>query len=157
MSSAAPLSEQSFPADASSATAESLRTAPRPQRILACVLCQQRKLRCDHRVPSCSNCAKTGAQCVPAKPAARQRRRRFPERELLERLRNYEGLLRQNDINFEPLHGDQASSREEGRGGTAPNDSHAKDADENAGQTPSEESATKSESVVYGPKSGLPM
>lgn len=34
----------------------------------------------------------------------RQRRRRFPERELLERLRHYEDLLRQHKIDFEPLH-----------------------------------------------------
>ena len=41
---------------------------------------------------------------MPATLATRQRRRRFPERELLERLRRYEDLLRQNNIKFEPLH-----------------------------------------------------
>ena len=42
----------------------------------------------------------------------RRRRRRFPERELLERLRKYEGLLRQNSITFEPLHKDLARDKE---------------------------------------------
>ncbi|GAB7341206.1 hypothetical protein MBLNU457_7493t1 [Dothideomycetes sp. NU457] len=61
-------------------------TAPQPQRVLACVLCQQRKIRCDPTL------------------ATRQRRRRFAERDLLERLRHYESLLRSNEVPFEPLH-----------------------------------------------------
>jgi hypothetical protein len=40
---------------------------------------------------------------VPSTLAPRRRRRRFPEQELLNRLRKYEDLLRQNDIEFEPL------------------------------------------------------
>ena len=35
--------------------------------------------------------------------ATRRRTRKFPERELLERLRKYEELLRRNNIKFEPL------------------------------------------------------
>jgi hypothetical protein len=73
------------------------------QRTLACVLCQQRKVKCDRKFP-CANCLKFKAQCVPAALNARQRKRRFPERELLERIRKYEHLLRQNKITFEPLH-----------------------------------------------------
>jgi hypothetical protein len=49
---------------------------------------------------------------VPATLAPRRRRRRFPERELLERLRKYEDLLRQNNIKFEPLHKDLAAEKE---------------------------------------------
>jgi hypothetical protein len=49
---------------------------------------------------------------VPATLTPRGRRkRRFPERELLERLRKYEDLLRQNNINFEPLHNDPAAGK----------------------------------------------
>ncbi|KAF2501908.1 hypothetical protein BU16DRAFT_522789 [Lophium mytilinum] len=81
----------------------SSRVAAKSQRVLACVLCQQRKVKCNRKFP-CTNCEKAGAQCVPATLAPRHRRRRFPERELLERLRDYEGLLRQNNIKFEPLH-----------------------------------------------------
>lgn len=50
-------------------------------------------------------------QCIPASPI--QRRRRFPERELLERLRHYEGLLRQHNIKFNPLHGDTPAAKRE--------------------------------------------
>ena len=79
-------------------------TTPRPRRVLACVLCQKRKVKCDRRFP-CANCLRVGVQCVPAIAlTTRQRRRRFSERELLERLQDYEKLLRQNDIDFEPLH-----------------------------------------------------
>lgn len=77
----------------------------RSQRILACVLCQQRKVKCDRKFP-CVHCVRAGVDCVPAALLPRQRRRRFPERELLERLRHYETLLRQNNINFRPLHPD---------------------------------------------------
>ncbi|THC87962.1 hypothetical protein EYZ11_012595 [Aspergillus tanneri] len=68
---------------------------------MACILCQQRKVRCDREFP-CVNCMRAGVQCVPA--VARPRRRRFPERELLERVRRYESLLREHHILFEPLH-----------------------------------------------------
>ncbi|POR36621.1 Putative transcriptional regulatory protein [Tolypocladium paradoxum] len=87
--------EHSIPARSPSQPASS-------QRVLACVLCQQRKVKCDRGFP-CANCIKHQAQCVPARQT-RRRRRRFPERELLDRLRKYEGLLRQNNVKFEPLH-----------------------------------------------------
>jgi ribosomal protein L13E len=77
--------------------------ATKPQRVLACVLCQQRKVRCDRKFP-CANCTKAEVQCQSAALLARQRRRRFPEKELLERVREYEELLRRNHIRFEPLH-----------------------------------------------------
>lgn len=85
----------------------SLQDAPQPrpskhQRVLACTLCQQRKVKCDRRLP-CANCVKSRTQCVPATLAPRQRRRRYPERALLDRLRGYEALLRQNDIPFDSL------------------------------------------------------
>lgn len=84
----------------------------KPQRVLACVRCQQRKVKCDRRFP-CANCNTSRAQCVPATLTPRgRRRRRFPERELLERLRKYEDLLRQNNIKFEPLHKDPAGEKE---------------------------------------------
>ena len=75
----------------------------RPQRVLACTLCSQRKVKCDRKFP-CANCTKVGAQCIPAALVPRQRKRRFPERELLDRLQRYEGLLRQHDVKFEPIH-----------------------------------------------------
>lgn len=80
------------------------KVAMTTQRILACVLCQQRKIKCSRRFP-CTNCTKIGTDCVPAKRVEpRERRRRFPERELLLRIRHYEGLLRENSVEFKPLH-----------------------------------------------------
>lgn len=82
----------------------------KPQRVLACVLCQQRKVKCDRKFP-CANCIKFRTQCVPATLVRPRRRRRFPERALLERLRDYEALLRQNNITFEPLPEDSAGEK----------------------------------------------
>jgi len=83
-------------------------TSPSPQpskgqRVLACTLCQQRKVKCNRQFP-CANCIKSRSQCVPAILVPRQRKRRFTERTLLDRLRKYEDLLRQNHVSFEPLH-----------------------------------------------------
>jgi len=71
------------------------------KRVFSCVLCQERKIKCDRNSP-CGQCIKANVQCVSF--ASRQRRRRFPERELLERISRYEGLLKENDISFDPLH-----------------------------------------------------
>ena len=115
MATVIPSSEQSHAASPN--TVASSQATAKPQRVLACLLCQQRKIKCDRKFP-CGNCNKTSAQCVPATLAPRQRRRRFPERELLERLRRYEGLLRENNIDFEPLHsstGGTSSFRQDGK------------------------------------------
>jgi len=117
--SAAPMSTVMPTSELSTSTLDMSPLAPslssqlsKPQRVLACVRCQQRKIKCDRRFP-CANCNTSHAQCVPATltPSGR-RRRRFPERELLERLRKYEDLLRQNNIKFEPLHKDLAGEKE---------------------------------------------
>lgn len=47
---------------------------------------------------------KARVECVIVTAAPRRRRRRFPERDLLDRLNKYEGLLRHQGVNFEPLH-----------------------------------------------------
>lgn len=84
-------------------TPSSSLQSSRKQRILSCVLCQQRKVKCERKFP-CANCVRFHVQCVPATTVQRPRRRRFPEHDLLDRLRKYEDLLRQNKIEFEPLH-----------------------------------------------------
>ncbi|KAK4246073.1 hypothetical protein C7999DRAFT_42465 [Corynascus novoguineensis] len=74
-----------------------------------------------------------GARCVPAALVPRQRRRRFPERELLERIRQYEALLRQHAIPFQPLHpetsitvaAEGASSPSDGRTPETPRTLHS--------------------------------
>lgn len=72
-------------------------------RVLACVLCQQRKVKCDRQFP-CANCVKSRVQCVPSTLTQRKRKRKFGDRELLDHLRKYEDLLREHNIPFEPLH-----------------------------------------------------
>jgi Fungal Zn(2)-Cys(6) binuclear cluster domain len=88
---------QSTPAPASGSV--------RPKRVLACTICQQKKLGCDRKFP-CSNCIRSRQRCVQATLAPRRQRRKFPKRELLDRLRAYEDLLRQNNVDFEPLNHD---------------------------------------------------
>lgn len=59
-----------------------------------CVLCQQRKVKCDRNDP-CANCVKALVECVsPSTLPPRRRKKRFPEAELLARLRKYEDHLR---------------------------------------------------------------
>lgn len=59
-----------------------------------CILCQQRKIKCDRTFP-CNNCKKASAECISQSSLPpRQRKRRFPEAELLARLRKYEHHLR---------------------------------------------------------------
>ncbi|CZS94877.1 related to binuclear zinc cluster transcription factor that regulates the ratio between aurofusarin and rubrofusarin biosynthesis [Rhynchosporium agropyri] len=96
----------------------------KPQRVLACLLCQQRKVKCDRKHP-CANCIKSRAQCLPATQVPRQRKRRFPERELLDRLRRYEDIMRRNNIEFDPLHkesSDRNYLKEEGVEGSDSDD-----------------------------------
>jgi hypothetical protein len=121
----------------------------RNPRVLACALCQQRKIKCDRGFP-CTNCIRSKVQCVPATLA--QRKRRFPERALLERLRKYESLLRENGIKFEPLHKDQTS-------GDSPNADGRSDVDEDHGQvkaanagSPSPTIGSGKEHEITGPK-----
>ncbi|KAI5205135.1 hypothetical protein E4T39_03185 [Aureobasidium subglaciale] len=95
--------------------------ATKPQRTLACAACQQRKVKCDRKFP-CITCVKSNIQCVPI-AAPRQRRRRFPEAELLLHVRRLEDLLRKHEIVFEPLHGNASEVKEragENNGGGSP-------------------------------------
>ncbi|KAI1464977.1 uncharacterized protein F4812DRAFT_147020 [Daldinia caldariorum] len=90
-----------------STTSPATTTTPKPPRVLACVLCQQRKVKCDKVFP-CANCVRSRAPCVRATLAPPRRRgssRRFPKRELVDRLSHYENLLRENGIPFESVLG----------------------------------------------------
>jgi Fungal Zn(2)-Cys(6) binuclear cluster domain len=64
-----------MPTPEQSSLASSSRAAAK-QKVLACVLCQRRKVKCERKFP-CANCVRAGAQCVPA-TAPTERRRRFP-------------------------------------------------------------------------------
>ncbi|KAL6408998.1 uncharacterized protein AUP68_07949 [Ilyonectria robusta] len=88
-----------------------LRQPKKTMRVLACVLCQQRKKKCDRSSP-CSNCIKLKAVCIPSTPAPPRKRRR-PNQELLERLARCEALLRHCTCIRPPLtqdtHSEQSS------------------------------------------------
>ncbi|KAJ4022987.1 hypothetical protein NW752_003443 [Fusarium irregulare] len=116
----------------------------KPHRVLACVLCQQRKVKCDRTFP-CSSCTKQGAQCVPA-TQPRPRRRRFPERELLDRLRRYEALMKQNGVNFDPLHDDASTAK------SSPQDYDSEN--ENEGHQPRTEMITEVKSIWQAMRQG---
>ncbi|RYP91996.1 hypothetical protein DL770_001851 [Monosporascus sp. CRB-9-2] len=66
-------------------------TSAKAPRILACVLCQTRKVKCDRQSP-CSNCVKAKVSCVPSTPAPARKRRR-PNQDLQQRLARCEELL----------------------------------------------------------------
>ncbi|KAH7004098.1 hypothetical protein EDB82DRAFT_486102 [Fusarium venenatum] len=97
MSSSPPHQEEQLPAlsptstNTSSVDHEQTRNTS-SKRILSCILCQQRKKKCDKKTP-CSNCTRLNAVCTPSKPATPRKRRR-PNQELLERLSRCEELLR---------------------------------------------------------------
>ncbi|KAK4230397.1 activator of stress genes 1 [Podospora fimiseda] len=88
---------------ASSSTASSQVSGPvstlthaglhKPPRILACVLCQHRKIKCDRNFP-CANCTKANVKCTPSTPAPARKRRR-PNQDLQERLARCEELLKE--------------------------------------------------------------
>jgi hypothetical protein len=72
----------------------------------SCVLCQQRKVRCDKQKP-CANCVKAKAECKVIPPQPPRRRRKKPqERDLIGQLKKYETLLAQNGIKFDPVSDD---------------------------------------------------
>lgn len=78
----------------------------------SCVLCQQRKVRCDKQKP-CANCVKAQVDCRVVPPQPPRRRRKKPhERDLIERLKKYENLLAQHGVNFEPIADDLKASED---------------------------------------------
>ena len=76
--------------------------SPKITRGHSCILCQTRKVKCDKKKPSCSNCLKARAECVPSAPTVpRRRRRKLSEQDLAARLRRYEHLLKKHGVKLE--------------------------------------------------------
>jgi hypothetical protein len=74
-------------------------------RAHACVLCQQRKVKCSRETP-CSACIKSRVECVYRDPAPpRRRKRRTPEDILLAKLKRYEELLENAGVKVDPVGG----------------------------------------------------
>ena len=76
-------------------------SSPKITRGHSCILCQQRKVKCDRQKP-CGNCIKARAECIPSAPTVpRRRRKRFSEQDVAARLRRYEHLLKKNGIKID--------------------------------------------------------
>jgi hypothetical protein len=81
----------------------------------SCVICAQRKVRCDKLNP-CSNCSKSQSECVYRAPAVSQRHRKRPaDEDIHSKISEYEGLLRKNNIKFQPLDNSWIPSPLEGK------------------------------------------
>ncbi|KAB8300474.1 hypothetical protein EYC80_000643 [Monilinia laxa] len=94
----------------------------------SCILCQQRKVRCDRQKPQCSNCVKARAECIPSTPATpRRRRRKLSEMDISARLRKYEHLLRVNGIRLDDDEGDEGIDDGGGNGNASGNASGNED------------------------------
>ena len=69
----------------------------------SCVICAQRKVKCDKSSP-CSNCSRSRSECIYRAPATSQRHRKRPaDEDLLSKISEYEELLSKNNIKFQPL------------------------------------------------------
>ena len=78
----------------------------------ACVLCQQRKVKCDRKDP-CATCTKARAKCVFRAPAPPRRRpRKSPEVILLTTLKRYEELLRGFGVKVEAVNSEMEITRQ---------------------------------------------
>ncbi|KUJ21692.1 uncharacterized protein LY89DRAFT_380662 [Mollisia scopiformis] len=73
----------------------------------SCILCQQRKVRCDRQKP-CANCIKARAECVPSAPTLpRRRRRKLAETDIAGRLKRAEQLLRSHGVKIDDEEADE--------------------------------------------------
>ena len=122
LSSTTPANGLSTPSSAAAKVANA-----RTSKGLSCVLCQQRKVKCDRQEP-CSTCTKSHAQCIyrPSAPP-RRRKRREPEEGLRARLSRLEELLRAAGAKVDTIDaGRNASQGDSGR----PEGSASKDTEE---------------------------
>ncbi|KAI1626214.1 fungal-specific transcription factor domain-containing protein [Exophiala viscosa] len=64
---------------------------------LACIICKQKKLKCDGQIPRCQHCAKAGRDCLVEDPATGLHRPRDYLQSLESHVAFLEGLLRQTN------------------------------------------------------------
>ena len=115
----------------------------------ACVLCQQRKVKCDRKDP-CATCTKARAKCVFRAPAPPRRRpRKSPEAILLARLRHYEELLKGFGVRVEAVNSDTEITRQVEAMGIVSHGS-ATVADGDSGQKPAIKKETRLPAVENG-------
>lgn len=74
------------------------------QKSFSCVLCSQRKVKCDRRPGGCANCTKIRADCVyKVPPPPRRRRKGVRDLDATAKLRLYEDTLRELGVEPEDL------------------------------------------------------
>lgn len=74
------------------------------QKAFSCVLCAQRKVKCDKKPGGCNNCTKARVPCVyKAPPPPRRRRKGVRDVDTTTKLRIYEDALRKAGIDPESL------------------------------------------------------
>lgn len=74
------------------------------QKAFSCVLCAQRKVKCDKRPGGCNSCTKARVPCIyKAPPPPRRRRKGVRDVDTATKLRIYEDALRQAGIDPESL------------------------------------------------------
>ncbi|KAJ8106542.1 hypothetical protein OPT61_g9463 [Boeremia exigua] len=74
------------------------------QKPFSCVLCAQRKVKCDKRTGGCNNCTKARVPCIyKAPPPPRRRRKGVRHVDTTTKLRVYENALRNAGIDPESL------------------------------------------------------
>ncbi|CAG9954418.1 unnamed protein product [Clonostachys rosea f. rosea IK726] len=84
------------------------------QHKYACSTCARRKIKCDKADP-CSNCSKAEVQCLYEEHPPPRPRKRAADEDLIARLGAYEGLLRDNNIDFSHLSHSWISSDMQGK------------------------------------------
>lgn len=96
----------------STSSPDSAATAPNPpiQKSYSCVLCAQRKVKCDKAPGGCLNCTKARVPCVyKAPPPPRRRKKGVREIDVHTRLRLYEDTLRKLGIDPTELENEELS------------------------------------------------
>lgn len=79
-------------------------TEPGIQKSFSCVLCSQRKVKCDRQPGGCANCTKVRVPCVyKAPPPPRRRKKGVRDIDTSSRLRLYEDALRQLGVDPEEV------------------------------------------------------
>lgn len=83
-----------------------------------CIFCQKRKVKCDRNYP-CGNCKRASTECIsPTSLPPKKRKRRFPEAELLAKIRRYEHHLKKCGADLDAINSESPppASKEEKEG-----------------------------------------
>ncbi|KAF2183439.1 hypothetical protein K469DRAFT_207762 [Zopfia rhizophila CBS 207.26] len=114
---ASPLPSSSTVTSTDSST--STTTNPPVQKSYSCVLCAQRKVKCDKCPSGCSNCAKAHVQCIYKAPhPPRRRKKGVREIDINTRLRLYEDALKKLGVDPAELEREELSKLQARKGPT---------------------------------------